>query len=72
MQCGHFRPKWGRLKYNKVTKSNGFFAGFSNNVIAEVFLFLLVKLLFKLVNVGIFLRFFFQLLFLRYISVNTS
>ena len=44
------------------------FAGFFNSVMVEVFVFLLAKILFKLVNVGIFYDFFAITLFEVYLS----
>ena len=53
--CGHFRPRWQKLKYNKkVTGINAFWPGFLNSFMAEVFASLLVKILSKLVNIGTF------------------
>ena len=53
--CWHFRPRWRKLKYNKiVTEITAFFPGFLDSFIEGVFVSLLVKILSNLVNIGIF------------------
>ena len=53
--CGHFRPRWWKLKYTKiVTGITPFCPGFLDSFIEGVFVSLLVKILSNLVNIGIF------------------
>ena len=56
--CGHFRPRWRKLKYNKiVTGITAFCPGFLDSFIEGVFVSLLVKILSNLVNIRIFQRY---------------
>ena len=52
--CGHFRPRWRKLKYKRVTGITAVFPGFLDSFIEGVFVSLLVKILSNLVNIGIF------------------